>query len=63
MSTSLDAPVLCVPEEDFICRDIRFLFNRLNIPLGEQVILWEMGMKEMDCIDFKKILSVLAGNY
>jgi hypothetical protein len=44
--------------ELFYC-DIRKLFYRLRIPPQEQIILWNMAIKKMNCESFKNILLLL----
>jgi hypothetical protein len=47
--------------EPFYC-DVRRLFCQLHIPPQEQIILWNMAVKKMNCESFKNILLFLAKN-
>jgi hypothetical protein len=40
--------------------DMHKLFHRLHIPPQEQIILWNMAIKKMNCESFKNILLLLV---
>jgi hypothetical protein len=44
--------------EPFFC-DVCGLFYQLHIPPQEQIILWNMAVKKMNCENFKNILLLL----
>lgn len=43
-----------------ICLDIFEMFNILEIPLHEQVILWDIALKNINCRAFKDLLCKLV---
>ncbi len=43
-----------------ICLDIFEMFNILEIPLQEQVILWDIALKNISCVTFKALLCKLV---
>jgi hypothetical protein len=43
-----------------VCSEILGLFNQLNIPPSEQLILLNMADRRLDCKGFKSILFSLA---
>jgi hypothetical protein len=47
--------------EHFYC-DVHRLFHQLHIPPQEQVILWNMATKQMNCERFKNILLLLLNS-
>jgi hypothetical protein len=49
-----------IRENRHICNDVLSLFNKLNIPHQEQIILWRMTNKETDCASLKNILYVVS---
>ncbi|MDR1878848.1 MAG: hypothetical protein LBQ64_04715 [Bacteroidales bacterium] len=49
----------CTGENRHICNDLIILFNKLNIPHQEQIILWEMMNKTTDCMSLKNIVLSL----
>lgn len=49
----------CTQSWGDVCRDVRALLHRLNIPPQEQAILWRMAIERVGCNGFKDILSSL----
>lgn len=42
--------------------DVHRMFNMLNIPPQEQIVLWSMANKKIDCKRFRAIVFSLAKN-
>ncbi|MDR1896864.1 MAG: hypothetical protein LBR10_08750 [Prevotellaceae bacterium] len=41
------------------CDDVLSLFCALRVPRREQIILWEMAVRETDCSSLRNILCLL----
>jgi hypothetical protein len=52
----------CFRTGDPIFCDVRRLFHQLHIPPQEQIILWNMAVKKMNCESFVNILLLLANS-
>ncbi len=48
-----------IQENQNICDDIFNLLSKLDIPIQEQLVIWNMAIKNIGCEKFKNLLFVL----